>query len=742
MQAPAMAWVMMLVLLCGCVIKKPMQGSVDQTGSVAVDFDQHKPVSAAAGVASDPLSSVVAIYTSDQKSSIPDLVSARVQTCLQDPVCSWGIGAASRDRMTVMPGMGGNIVVSWLDPINGKDRFGANNDYLAYFGDRWQSRGVPQWNGSPNAGFLWVNHEYISADSRKPLQLGRVPDGQFATLVRHLQASGRLSRGDWRQSGYWNQNHLDVLVAAAQEQLGASWLRVIRKNGAWRLRKDRQNIRYNATADTLFTMTGPYAVSVSLGMGRKGKLPQSIVPGTLANCSGGTSPWGTVLSAEENNVYVYGDAQPLFARAGVIYDVASAAPGAWIRIQTAPRSEGMFSSASSAKHVRLDHYGWAAEIDPGLPAAAAYKPHSGAGHAKLSALGQGRWENFSFAVNNHWHLLAGQPIVIYYGNDRPGGRVYKFVSENPYVNGMDKTRLRALLNSGTVYVSQLPGVSVNDGFRMQKPGHTDHGKAPTREGHHTGRWIAMSLTNHTDVAPNAGTAGGFHAVDPHSHSAQKAVAFSNAPDTKVGQALRDRRYNGIGGFRDQSTVLAALFTAANKIGVFAQNRPEDVEWNPMDKNIYIAYTNHRYAYWLDQSGKLHDNTRARTDKVGRLWAFREADIDHPGQSMQFQFWQVAAGDKDFCRTGNGFANPDNIVIDKSGGVWFTTDGQFKTSGKACGEGFYYLSMNTHGHGKAFRMVTAPSDAELTGPAFNSDMSTLFLSVQHPGERQPSRWPPR
>ncbi len=37
-------------------------------------------------------------------------------------------------------------------------------------------------------------------------------------------------------------------------------------------------------------------------------------------------------------------------------------------------------------------------------------------------------------------------------------------------------------------------------------------------------------------------------------------------------------------------------------------------------------------------------------------------------------------------------------------------------------------------GKVIRVITAPLDAKLTGPWFSPDGTTLFLSVQHPGEQ--------
>jgi secreted PhoX family phosphatase len=199
----------------------------------------------------------------------------------------------------------------------------------------------------------------------------------------------------------------------------------------------------------------------------------------------------------------------------------------------------------------------------------------------------------------------------------------------------------------------------------------------------------------------------------------------------------------------------ALFTASLKIGAMELNRAEDLEWNPQDPSgsprLYVAFTNHNRRVALNQDGVKYDpathatTSQVRPDTLGAIFAMKEADSANPGTSTTFDFYGVWSG-----TSGSGAfdaANPDNILIDAQGGVWFGTDGNFGTNGHA--DALYYLDLDpthqtttTPTFGKAFRIAAAPSDAEATGPAFSSGMTTLFFSVQHPGEDADSSWPPR
>jgi secreted PhoX family phosphatase len=204
-------------------------------------------------------------------------------------------------------------------------------------------------------------------------------------------------------------------------------------------------------------------------------------------------------------------------------------------------------------------------------------------------------------------------------------------------------------------------------------------------------------------------------------------------------------------------VRRVLYTASNKLGVMELNRPEDIEWNPKDPSgaprLYVAFTKHGQQTALDQDGVRFDaatwarDAPKRDDAVGTIFAMAEADPQDPAASQVFTYikvFQGVAGEDAYAA-----ADPDNLMIDREGGVWFGTDGNFGVNGTA--DGLYYLDLDP-GHkpgepgvveptfGRGFRVFAGPSDSEATGPALSSDLRTLFVAVQHPGEGVFSNWP--
>jgi secreted PhoX family phosphatase len=672
-------------------------------------------------------------------SDIADLVKLRTEelaTGALPPNVEFPLAPTSTDDTRGVAGLAIDVVASWLDPLSwdagpNAPRFGANSDYIAYFGDGWDATAgdAPQWHGSGDAAWLWTNHEYISNSAPT---LTSAPNGQHLTFAEVLFERGAITTQP--SSNVWPQADVDGYIDQWKRELGGSFIRVVRDpaSGMWSVDLGAENMRYDATSATLTRVTGT-ALSGPDHDDAGTPLPAGVVAGIHSDCSGAQTPWGTILTAEENAQFGYGDLESCWSSDQKFLTGAGFDPGANIAPVYAASSSSDFgrSSSSNARHAR-DLYGYLVEIDPGKPAGE-YEGMvaPGEGHKKLGALGRAHWENAAFAVDEDWKLAPGKPIVLYGGDDRRSGRIYKFVSSASYTAGMSRAETRALLDSGKLFVAHFAGLDNATGKTMLATS-----MPPTEAAPGTGEWIELSVTS-AAVAPNAAALG--------------------QPGKTVGQALIDLTYNGIGGFPSDDDVRRALFTATTKVGVMELNRPEDIEYNPKDASgiprLYVAFTNHTRRVALNQDGVLYApathaaNSPLRADATGAIFCLEETDAADPSTSTGFSYFQVWGGSE-----GGGVydaADPDNLVVDRDGGLWFGTDGNFGTNAHA--DAVYYLDLDpSHAEGeagiveptfgKAIRVASVPSDAETTGPAFSSDMRTLFLSVQHPGEEAFSTWP--
>jgi secreted PhoX family phosphatase len=182
-------------------------------------------------------------------------------------------------------------------------------------------------------------------------------------------------------------------------------------------------------------------------------------------------------------------------------------------------------------------------------------------------------------------------------------------------------------------------------------------------------------------------------------------------DYKKNKKLKER-------FKDQSEVLIRASEAAALVGGSKLDRPEDCEIDFKTGTIYLNCTN--------------NNSKNRP--YGSILKFNESgDYD----AMKFTSSLFIPGGPI-----SGIACPDNIAIDRNGHLWITTDISEDKIGKSPYEEFgnnalYFVPTSGKNQGKAYRVAQAPMDAELTGPCFSPDGTTLFLSIQHPGARTKS-----
>lgn len=254
-----------------------------------------------------------------------------------------------KDDLLLAEGFEYDVLVSWGDALSEQEQFGFNNDFTAF---------IPL--EKENEGILWVNHEYTH-----PLFVSGHQKGQEKSKEQ---------------------------VEKEMYSVGGSLLRVRKEKGKWKLvPNDAFNRRI--TAKTMIPFEWDEAImGATEGMG------------TLANCSGGVTPWGTILTCEENYDSFYGERN---------YETGEreASHYGWEQYYDNPP----------------EHYGWVVEVNPKTGAA-----------KKLVALGRCAHECATVAE------LEDGRLVVYTGDDANDECLYKFVGSKP-----------GSLKEGVLYVANM-----------------------------------------------------------------------------------------------------------------------------------------------------------------------------------------------------------------------------------------------------------------------------------------------
>ncbi len=313
------------------------------------------------------------------------------------------------DDVVVPEGYGYEVLLKWGQPIvagapefsfTGQTpeaqagQFGYNCDYVTF---------LPQADGQ---GLLWVNHEYTNSDIMFP---------------------------DWNKDAP-TAAHVDTEIAAHGGSVVALTLSGGPRGGPRVVAGHAANRRI--TAETPMELTGPAAGADLL---KTSEDPTGTrVRGMLNNCAGGTTPWGTVLTCEENFDQYFANVQAVTdPRVRALHD----------RIDF---DEGATERRWELHHARFDlarepnepfRFGWVVEVDPQDPSSTP---------RKRTAMGRFKHEGATSKV-------AGDGRVAFYmGDDTRFEYVYKFVTAGRYVEG-DRQANAALLDEGTLYVARFDG---------------------------------------------------------------------------------------------------------------------------------------------------------------------------------------------------------------------------------------------------------------------------------------------
>jgi len=303
------------------------------------------------------------------------------------------IAASAADRFEVPEGFRADVLISWGDEFADTQgnvfEYGFNCDFLAYFPLKGSKEGI-----------LFINHEYPGPF----YQHGFIPN-----------AAG-VAEGKTPEE-----------VEIERRSVGNSILHVRSdRDGMWRvLSPSKYNSRIYggrvsgvpAVERSLFAVTGPVASDPRVG---------SEIWGSVGNCSGGITPWGTAISCEEN---FDGYGQPLTVNVDFF--------NGWF--DEAGHEEYLpgeaYRPGSGDEHAK---YGWVCEHDPYAPGS---KPR------KHTALGRFRHENTAFRAS------PGKRFVMYMGDDKANEGTYKFVSDRSYEKHDRASNLK-ILEAGTLYIAK------------------------------------------------------------------------------------------------------------------------------------------------------------------------------------------------------------------------------------------------------------------------------------------------
>ncbi len=585
------------------------------------------------------------------------------------------VAPTNADSVTLPPGYSWRKLIAWGDALfegiedapdldamtraEQERRFGQNNDMLAVFAAEY-AYPPPK---TQDRMILCANNEYITPELTYP----------SLRSLRDLSAT-----------------QIEAMIAA----VGVSVVELARDGAGWRVVKSNATSGRNRriTPFTPVVFSGPAAhhrwidaasaiVNASEPAATDHAPANAVRCGTLANCAGGLTPWGTYLTAEENfdGLFVGSLSTRLqLEDPALALDASSFGYPGFGFVDKTPRQ---FRIGENPHGPSL--YGWIVEIDP-------YDPTSTP--KKRTALGRKKNECATTA------LTRDGRVAVYMGDDQRDEHVYKFLTRGRF-DVSNRVANMDLLDDGQLYVARLE----EDG---------------------SGQWIAITAEAANAAAEAEDSPIRFQdAADVLMRVRDAARLLGATPMDRPEdvEALKDENLLGLG------PVLIAC-TNNNERGFAHPGNPR--RENP--ERPYAAQSNLAgHILRIDETG--HDcgattftwdifamggDPNAETTTVRTRGGGAPAFI-----STAYNGEQTTSGER--------FACADNLFIDSTHRVWIATDGSDFVF-EDCNDCVLMTPAAAERPRPIKRFLVGPVGAEICGPLMAPDERAFFCAIQHPG----------
>ena len=207
------------------------------------------------------------------------------------------------------------------------------------------------------------------------------------------------------------------------------------------------------------------------------------------------------------------------------------------------------------------------------------------------------------------------------------------------------------------------------------------------------------------------------------------------------------------GMVSQAEICIHTRQAASAVGATTMDRPEWVTANPNKAEAYCCLTNNKNRGVKPNAGgdltPVGGPNPREKNKYGQIVRWMPDGGDHASATFAWDLYVIAGnptvhGD---ARAGsanvnadNMFNSPDGIAFDSQGRLWIQTDGKYSNEGDFAGQGNNMMLVGDPATGEIRRFLVGPRECEVTGITWSADRKTMFIGIQHPGEKGDSHFP--